>query len=355
MIRTISYLALGLMLATFVAVWTVGCSGDSRPATRPVKTLVYTDHLVEGGPGYVDVFGIDSDTTTTAPNAAPLKAAIIAIHGGAWHEGARWQVGPIANEFANNGYVVFAPDYSLGPRAHWPAPLVDLQACLRYVRSNAQSFGVDPARIGAWGGSAGGHLATMLALNDDLESVVVTPPRTASGGSGGTTTGSGGSSTGTTPTRPLTLEQLQFLTAQSGRVTCAVDASGPADLTIPEGMAPDEDGILRDFLGAPRAELTIPQLLNASTINYARPDASVLIIHGTTDTFVSILHSQHLNAALTGAHADVSFIQVPGGMHDASTYHEFSAWASTLAYFQRRLALASPGSTVPLTSDPSTK
>ena len=74
----------------------------------------------------------------------------------------------------------------------------------------------------------------------------------------------------------------------------AIDASGPADLSIPNGMAPDEDGILRDFLGAPRFQLSPLRIAEASTTSYARKDASVLILHGTADTFVSIDHAEHL-------------------------------------------------------------
>jgi len=121
-------------------------------------------------------------------------------------------------------------------------------------------------------------------------------------------------------------------------VRAAVDAFGPADLTIPNGMAPDEDGILRDFLGAPRFQLSDLQLLNASTITYARPDASVLILHGTSDSFVSIDHSEHLYKALSDKGADVNFIRVYGGLHDYSTYHAPEAWATTLQFFDTRLS-----------------
>src|SRR5581483_10874045 len=117
------------------------------------------------------------------------------------------------------------------------------------------AYGVDPGHVFAWGGSAGGHLATMLALRDD--------PLAAGA--------------------PL-----------HGRVQGAVDAFGDADLSIVGGMAPDEDGILADFLGAPRAGLTLAQLADASTVSYARPDAAVLIIHGTADLSVSIWHSERL-------------------------------------------------------------
>ncbi len=326
-----------LALVAATSFTTGGCGTEPFP-TRPSRTLVYSDAIQAGGPGLVDVYyppaGVDSSTTPISSLNLP---AIMVIHGGAWRIGDKSQVGPVALELAGQGYVTFAPNYSLAPAVEFPAPVLDLQACLRFMRSNASELGIDPTRIGAWGGSAGGHLATMLALRDDP---VVTggSSSSSSGGSSGSS-GSGSS----VPPGTVPLPQIRSVTFSSGRVTCAVDSFGPADLTIPNGMAPDEDGILRDFLGAPRAQLSTSRLLEASTISYVRDDASVLILHGTADTFVSIDHSEHLSTALTNAKADVSFIRVFGGGHDASTYHASEAWSTTLQFLATRLG-SSPSS-----------
>jgi pimeloyl-ACP methyl ester carboxylesterase len=118
-------------------------------------------------------------------------------------------------------------------------------------------------------------------------------------------------------------------------VRATVDAFGPADLTIPNGLAPNEDQILTNFLGAPFAQLSTSRLLSASTTSYARSDASVLILHGTADPFVSIENSEHLFSAL--ANADVQFIRVVGGGHDDSTFHSPQTWPATLQFFQQRI------------------
>jgi len=333
---------LGIFVAFALATWTVGCgsdSKDSKKSPRPSKVnVVYTPTLQMGGPGYCDIYEPPAPTSSTSKSVTlKNRPAIIAIHGGAWRSGSKYQVSAVASEFAREGFVVVAPDYSLGPRVQWPAPLIDLQACTRFMRENADDLGIDPKKIGAWGLSAGGHLATMLALVDD--------PKVAS-----TPTSTTPPSSGPPPAASAPLEEI---VVTSGRVRCAVDASGPADLTIPRGMGPDEDGILRDFLGAPRAELSVSQLLDASTTNYARRDASVLILHGTSDSFVSIEHSEHLFLKLRDVRSDVDFIRVYGGGHDGSTFHASEAWAGTLQFFNTKLAGPTSSTTSSSSSSPS--
>jgi acetyl esterase/lipase len=78
-------------------------------------------------------------------------------------EGDKERFTPLAILLAQRGYVVANVEYRLGPVAKYPAAVQDCSLAVRYVRANAQRFGVDPNRIGAWGGSAGGHLVGMLA------------------------------------------------------------------------------------------------------------------------------------------------------------------------------------------------
>ena len=66
-----------------------------------------------------------------------------------------------------HGVVAFVLQYRLGPRYHFPAPMLDGARAVRYVRSHAAELGVDPKRIGLWGFSAGGHLAGYLATVND--------------------------------------------------------------------------------------------------------------------------------------------------------------------------------------------
>lgn len=89
--------------------------------------------------------------------------ACVLVHGGGWVKGDKERFRPLAIALAEKGYVVANIEYRLGPVAKYPAAVQDCSLAVRFVRANAARFGLDPARIGTWGGSAGGHLVGMLA------------------------------------------------------------------------------------------------------------------------------------------------------------------------------------------------
>ncbi len=89
--------------------------------------------------------------------------ACVLVHGGGWVKGDKEKFRPLAIALAERGYVVANIEYRLGPVAKYPAAVQDCSLAVRFVRANAKRFGLDPQRIGAWGGSAGGHLVGLLA------------------------------------------------------------------------------------------------------------------------------------------------------------------------------------------------
>lgn len=93
------------------------------------------------------------------------RPVLIQVHGGAWSIGRKDQQGiPLMTHLAARGWVCVAPNYRLSPRAAWPDHLVDLKRVLAWVRTNIEQYGGDPSFVAVTGGSAGGHLAAMLAL-----------------------------------------------------------------------------------------------------------------------------------------------------------------------------------------------
>jgi acetyl esterase/lipase len=95
--------------------------------------------------------------------AAPL-AALVDVHGGAWSRGDR-TVGPHHGRgLAACGLVVVSLDFRQGPEHKHPAAAQDISAGVRWVRANATTLGVDPARIGISGHSSGGHLALLVSV-----------------------------------------------------------------------------------------------------------------------------------------------------------------------------------------------
>jgi len=95
-------------------------------------------------------------------SGGPLPACVL-VHGGGWTGGNKEKFRPLAIALAQKGYVVANIEYRLAPAAKYPAGVQDCSLAVRWLRMNAQRFGADPARIGAWGGSAGGHLVGLLA------------------------------------------------------------------------------------------------------------------------------------------------------------------------------------------------
>ena len=96
------------------------------------------------------------------PEGAPV---LVYIHGGAWVMGDKRQQGiPMMHELARRGWVCVAINYRLSPRATWPAHIVDCKRAVAWVREHIADYGGDPGFIAVSGGSAGGHLSSLLAL-----------------------------------------------------------------------------------------------------------------------------------------------------------------------------------------------
>src|SRR6185312_16329435 len=70
---------------------------------------------------------------------------------------------------ARRGYVAVSPDYRLAPRDHFPAQIEDCKAVVRWLRANAEKYHINPQRIGAFGFSAGAHLACLLGVTSKDE------------------------------------------------------------------------------------------------------------------------------------------------------------------------------------------
>lgn len=96
--------------------------------------------------------------------------SLIYIHGGAWLVGTRRQSPFLLMELAAAGYVVFAIQYRKAPRFPMPACIHDCKAAVAWVREHAAEYGGTPEAIPI-GGSAGGHLAAMLAASPNEPSL----------------------------------------------------------------------------------------------------------------------------------------------------------------------------------------
>lgn len=107
-----------------------------------------------------------SDDAASHEAAAARRPAVLSVHGGSWARGDKgnsdWRA--VCQWLASEGFVAYSVNYRLAPAATFPAAIDDLTMAVEWIRQpeNAKKYGIDPDRIGVFGGSAGGNLATLL-------------------------------------------------------------------------------------------------------------------------------------------------------------------------------------------------
>ncbi|MGH9597197.1 MAG: alpha/beta hydrolase [Edaphobacter sp.] len=173
-----------LVAGCFCACFGVGCAPVA--ATAKTKTAVPAATTTKPPAGY-------ARTVVLWPNGAPgalgtgngdvpkmfvypasgsgIHSAVIVMPGGGYtHLVTEKEGGAEARWLNEHGVTAFVLEYRLGPRYHFPSPMLDEARAVRYVRSHAAELDVAKDRIGLWGFSAGAHLAGYLAaVHDDGE------------------------------------------------------------------------------------------------------------------------------------------------------------------------------------------
>lgn len=113
--------------------------------------------------------GNDVVLSVYVPDKAGSYPAILDIHGGGWSARQVENDKPMMERLASRGFVTALIAYRLSGQAKYPAALSDCKSAVRYLRTNASKFKIDPDRIGCMGGSAGGHLSALLAMTNGLK------------------------------------------------------------------------------------------------------------------------------------------------------------------------------------------
>jgi acetyl esterase/lipase len=236
------------------------------------------------------------------PATAPLPAVVL-VHGGGFRRGSRDSYLPMATKLAQRGYIAATVSYRLAPRHQFPAAVEDVKAAVRFLRANAARFNLDPARIGAMGGSAGGHLVLFLGLTADVADFE----------------GSG-------PNRD-----------QSSRVACVVNYYGPTDFTQSYAKSVDAAEVLPLFLGGDLKNNRLAHQVS-SPLNWVTPRAApTLSIHGTEDTYVGYEHSIWLTERLLAAGVHAELETIPGAGHGFKGADAERADQRAFAFFDKYL------------------
>lgn len=241
------------------------------------------------------------DIVRPAEGNGPFPA-IFVIHGGAWRAGNKKDVGSFLPELARRGYVAVSPQYRFCPKEIFPAQVHDVKAAVRWLKSNASKYHVDPEHIGAVGFSAGGHLALMLGLTsekDGLEGDVK-------------------------PGEP------------SSKIQAVVNYFGPTELgaaDIPEISKP----LVRDFLGGTPNEKPEASAKGSPLTYVSADDAPVLTFQGTKDPLVPHSQAIKLTEAMSKAGVPGRVELMIGAGHGWNGAELSRTKAETLTFFDRYL------------------
>ncbi len=208
--------------------------------------------------------------------AGPFPA-VVYLHGGGWSGGNRNQFHRQAAHMAAKGVAGACVEYRLSGEAKWPAAIDDARTAVRWVRASAAKYRIDPERIGASGGSAGGHLAAYLATTDSIR---------------------------------------DFEVRASSRVRAVAAFNPVLDLpALAPAAAGSANNAIFNFLGAAYADN--PKLwADASPITHvSRRSAPMLILHGTDDKTVPYRQALDMVNKLKEARVKAELFTAEGAPH----------------------------------------
>lgn len=225
-----------------------------------VRDIVYTP------PGWPEALAADLHL----PDGPGPHPAVLVVHGGGWERRSRADMESIAERLAARGFVAMNVSYRFAPAHRFPAQLHDLQQALRWLRAAAPRYGVDAQRVGAFGYSAGGHLAALLG----------------------------------------TVSAGDALDAPHGglqtRLQAVVAGGAPSDLRKFSGGR-----LVPQFLGTTLQEKPELFALASPIVHVSHGDPPMFLYHGGGDALVDLSHAEDMKRALDAARVRAELRVVP--------------------------------------------
>jgi len=261
------------------------------PSTTVVKNLTYD--TVDGTSEQLNICLPHQKAGATVP----ARPAIVVVHGGSWAHGDKddpnWL--DVCEWIAYSGFVAAEVNYGLAPVHTYPTAIHEIQHAVEWLRKPAldKRFSIDPTLIGAFGGSAGGNLASLLGTS----------------GSGSTTTGD--------------------------RVAAVAELSGPSNLTGSGAELTDFYPYVLSYLNCTKFD-DCPHAVDASPLyNVDKTDPPFFIAH-SLDERIPLVQSTAFVKKLRAAGVDVTFVTVKGHEHSIAML-DLKMRNRIAAYFRAKL------------------
>lgn len=275
---------------------------DTVAVYRNLEFAAYGDERLQ-----LDLY-VPQNITDPAP-------CIVVIPGGGFRPQGKEKFGDVAQRFAEAGFAAASIGYRGWPEDPFPAAVHDSKAAVRFLRAKAGLYKIDAARIGAFGQSAGGHLAGMLAVSDD-------PVLEGDGGNAGI----------------------------SSRVQAAVTFAGVYDFierfreTNTAENNPEKRQSNGAWIGEPFSPDSARWKQASPYFHVSDGDAPMLLVHCKDDNTVAWTQSQRMYDAMKTVRPESRLLLFDEGGHGirGSGKVNVEAWSATIAFFRETLLKAQP-------------
>lgn len=295
-----------LATATMACLLLAACAQRSEPVSKTVQDYK-NDQLPVDVQVIRDVeYGKAGDVSLKLNVIRPKTPekeklpVLVWIHGGGWVGGNKDDATGLLCGFAQQGYVCVSVEYRFADVATFPAQIQDCKAAIRFLRANADKYGIDTQRFGVWGDSAGGHLVSLLGTSGSV------PELEGDSGNAG----------------------------QSSAVQAVCDWYGPVGFA--RGTLNKDDPVSVMLGGTPQDNRELARQSDPVTFIDGQ-DPPFLIMHGDKDNVVPLWLSQEFNKSLKAAKVDVTLDIIPGAGHGDGFWGVPAIYSKVLAFFDRTL------------------
>lgn len=274
----------------------------------PAKNCAAAEVTITPDVVYGHKFGLAMTFDVFTPKQDANGAAVLFMVSGGWYS--NWsppeQLQQMFRPLTDEGFTVFAVRHGSSPKFSIPEAVADVRRSVRFIRTHAERFAIDPNRIGVFGMSAGGHLSLMLGTTADDGDAQATDP----------------------------------VLRASDRVQAVTAWVAPTDLRIMVWDAPDSLPAYRRF---PALELDLNAAEQHSPLAHvSADDAPTLLLAGDKDELVPILHSEQIDAALKEQNVKSKLVVFEGAGHGFAGEDLARAVKEMVAWFKEHLAAEQP-------------